>query len=100
MTDVSPRVPASLPTIAGSIAPAPIVVAGPRRLPPEIALGVLALMLIAATIMAIGHGAYRIAPLEVLRILVDMVGIPAGVVDAQSRRFCIRSASLGSCWRC
>lgn len=42
---------------------------GARRVPAALALGVLALALAAAVVLALGTGAYRIAPPEVLRIL-------------------------------
>lgn len=42
-----------------------------RRLPPALALGGGALLLAVVAVLAIGHGAYRIAPLDVLRILAD-----------------------------
>ena len=38
-------------------------------------------MLIAATIFAIGYGAFNIAPLDVVRILAASLGIDAGAVD-------------------
>jgi iron complex transport system permease protein len=54
---------------------------GPRRLPAAAVLGVLFLSLIVATIFAIGYGAFKIAPLDVVRILAMSLGIDAGAVD-------------------
>ncbi len=43
----------------------------------------LALLLAACTIFSIGHGAFRIAPLDVLRILASAAGVDVGQVDPQ-----------------
>ena len=51
------------------------------RVPMRPAVGALALLLAACTIFSIGHGAFRIAPLDVLRILAGAVSIDVGTVD-------------------
>ena len=56
---------------------------GLRRLPAAPALAGLALMLALVTVYAIGHGAFRIAPSDVLAILAAQVGIDGLTVDPQ-----------------
>jgi len=73
----------------GPIVP-PRPVAGPVRVPAAWALGVLLLLTAAATLFALGYGAYRIAPLDALRILASSLGLGAAVPDAQ------QAAILGS----
>lgn len=56
-----------------------------RRLPAPIVLSALAAALAVAAVLAIGHGAYRIPPLEVLRILGERVsGLPLGADPQQA----------------
>ncbi len=76
--------PASAP--AGTAAPRARRAAsgdGPRRLPGGVVLAGLVLLLVALTICAIGHGAFHIAPLDVLRIVAGNLGIDAGAVDSR-----------------
>ena len=47
------------------------------------ALGGLALLLAACAVLAIGHGAFRIPPIDVLRILATAAGLDTGDVDAR-----------------
>lgn len=57
---------------------APLAVPAPgavRRIAAATALPLLAVLLALAAIFAIGHGAYAIAPLDVLRILASLIGI-------------------------
>lgn len=54
-----------------------------RRVPAGLALGLLALLLAVVTVIAIGHGAFRIAPLDVLAILASKLGIGGFSVDPQ-----------------
>jgi iron complex transport system permease protein len=54
-----------------------------RRLGPGVVLPGLAALLVIAAIWAIGHGAYRIAPMDVLRALVAMTTGVDGMTDAQ-----------------
>jgi iron complex transport system permease protein len=54
-----------------------------RRLPAGPVLAGLALLLAACTVLSIGHGAFRIPPLDVLRILASAAGLEAGAVDPQ-----------------
>ena len=64
--------------------PAPRVPAdGPRRLPGAPTLATLAVVLALACVFAIGHGAYPIAPADVIRILASSLGMDAGAVDAR-----------------
>ncbi len=44
------------------------------RMPPRVVLGGLVLLLFAATVLALGHGAYRIAPGDTLAILLSKLG--------------------------
>lgn len=56
---------------------------GPPRVPGPLALGVLLALTAAGTLFALGHGAYRIAPLDALGILAAQLGLHSGTVDAQ-----------------
>jgi len=54
-----------------------------RRIRPAVALGALSLALIVATIFAVGHGAFRIPPLDVLTILASRLGVDGLAIDPQ-----------------
>ena len=56
---------------------------GPARVPGPLALGLLLALTAAATVFALGYGAYRIAPLDALRIVAAQLGLHGGAVDAQ-----------------
>ncbi len=58
-------------------------VAAPRRVPGVAVLVGLAVLLVAVTVLAIGHGAFRIPPFDVLRVLVSNVGVDVGDIDAR-----------------
>lgn len=53
------------------------------RVPAGPAIGGLAVLLLALAIVAVGHGAFRIAPLDVMRFLAAAVGLDFGGVDAR-----------------
>lgn len=53
----------------------------PWRLPGGAVLVGLAMLLVALTVFAIGHGAFRIPPLDVLRILAANTGLDVGTLD-------------------
>lgn len=53
------------------------------RIPAGPALAGLALLLLGCAVVAIGHGAFRIPPLDVLRILASALGLDTGDVDAR-----------------
>ena len=53
------------------------------RVRPRHALGGLSLLLAACAVLAIGHGAFRIPPIAVLRILATAAGLDTGDVDAR-----------------
>jgi iron complex transport system permease protein len=54
-----------------------------RRVAGPLALTILAVALVAATVFATGYGAYRIAPLDVLRILAAGIGLPVDGFEPQ-----------------
>ncbi len=56
-------------------------VAAPRRLPGRAVLVGLALLLVTVVVLAVGHGSFRVAPLDVLRILASNAGLDVGSVD-------------------
>jgi len=53
------------------------------RMPPRVVLVGLALLLMAATLLALGHGAYRIAPADTVSILLSKLGATAAVDPQQ-----------------
>jgi iron complex transport system permease protein len=65
--------------------------AGPRpRRAARSVLTLLALLLIAVALVALGHGAYRIAPVDVLRILAD--GLPGIDVEVDAQQAAVLTA--------
>src|SRR5258706_13704110 len=57
--------------------------AGAHRVTGPVMLVALAMLLVVATMFAIGIGAYRIAPLDVFRILAATLGFDAGGYEPQ-----------------
>jgi iron complex transport system permease protein len=57
--------------------------AGARRIAGATMVVALGSLLVVATVFAIGIGAYRIAPLDVFRILVSSLGVDAGTFEPQ-----------------